>query len=213
MSKKTPRHRDEELAARRRDEILEAAVPIFAHHGYRQTDVQMVVDALSIGKGTIYRYFTTKEELFLSCVDLGMRQLNERLDQAQEHCSDLVQRTEEFIRAFFAFFDEYPEYAELLIQERAEFKDRPEPTFLSYRQARMENAQDVIDQLVAEGRMRPLPMMQVVDYMTNFLYGTLFTNCFSLSQRSLTELADEAIDILFYGLFVQDQSQSGRSVQ
>ena len=40
-----------------------AAALVFAQHGYGNTDVQFVADALHMGKGTVYRYFPSKEAL------------------------------------------------------------------------------------------------------------------------------------------------------
>ena len=68
----------------RREQILDAAAEVFAQHGYRNTDVQFVADALQVGKGTVYRYFPSKEALFLAAVDRGMRRLTERF-QARVH--------------------------------------------------------------------------------------------------------------------------------
>jgi len=79
---KRPRGRpkDEALVAMRQEQILDAAALVFAKHGFRNTDVQYVADALQVGKGTIYRYFPSKEALFLAAVDRGMRRLTERFE-------------------------------------------------------------------------------------------------------------------------------------
>ena len=40
----------------------------------------LVAEAIQSGKGTLYRYFRSKEELFLAAVDLGLRRLREAVD-------------------------------------------------------------------------------------------------------------------------------------
>ena len=47
------RPKDEELTAKRQDEILDAAIPMFARYGFRNTDVDRVASAIGVGKGTI----------------------------------------------------------------------------------------------------------------------------------------------------------------
>ena len=47
---------------RRREEILEKAIKLFAKHGYGGTDTQQLADELRVGKGTLYRYFPSKEQ-------------------------------------------------------------------------------------------------------------------------------------------------------
>lgn len=44
--------------------ILDAALRLFSHNGYRKTSVDEIAAAAGIGKGTIYLYFASKEALF-----------------------------------------------------------------------------------------------------------------------------------------------------
>src|SRR3954462_695441 len=71
------RPKDLSLHDRRREEILEKATAVFAKHGYPNTDVQFIADPLRISKGTVYRYFPSKEQLFLAAVERGVRRLDQ----------------------------------------------------------------------------------------------------------------------------------------
>ena len=73
---------DAELQERRRAEILDTATAVFAENGFAAADVQEIADKTGVGKGTIYRYFPSKEELFLAAVDHGMRNLKLAVDAA-----------------------------------------------------------------------------------------------------------------------------------
>ncbi len=52
-ARKPRRHVDPELRDRRHEEILLAAVHLFAEHGYAGTDTQLLADRLQVGKGTL----------------------------------------------------------------------------------------------------------------------------------------------------------------
>ena len=54
-------------AEERRSEILQKAQELFYKHGYTNTSVNMVIEALGISKGAFYHYFKSKEEL-LDCL-------------------------------------------------------------------------------------------------------------------------------------------------
>jgi AcrR family transcriptional regulator len=54
--------------AARPSEIVEAALHLFAERGFAATKLEDVANAAGIGKGTIYLYFATKEELFRAVV-------------------------------------------------------------------------------------------------------------------------------------------------
>jgi AcrR family transcriptional regulator len=49
-----------------RSQILETAVALFSKHGLTEVTVDQIADAADIGKGTIYNYFSTKEEIVVA---------------------------------------------------------------------------------------------------------------------------------------------------
>ena len=80
------------IRARREEQILEAAAKLFAQHGYAEMATQALADTLGVGKGTIYRYFPSKEALFLAAVDRAMRQLHLAIDARISGVQDPWQR-------------------------------------------------------------------------------------------------------------------------
>src|SRR4051812_3103446 len=62
--------------ARRKDarpaEIISAALALFAERGFAVTKLEDVAARAGIGKGTIYLYFPTKEDLFRAVVRQGL---------------------------------------------------------------------------------------------------------------------------------------------
>ncbi|EDL66662.1 TetR/AcrR family transcriptional regulator [Bacillus sp. SG-1] len=50
----------------KRKAILEAAVELFAEHGYAKTSMQQIADSIGISKGSLYSFFHSKEDLIIS---------------------------------------------------------------------------------------------------------------------------------------------------
>lgn len=77
----------------RRKLIVQAAAQSFALFGYKATTMDQVAKIANVGKGTIYTFFTNKEELFdeiLHDVILEMKELAEReLDSEQTFVTNL----------------------------------------------------------------------------------------------------------------------------
>src|SRR5262245_50947353 len=140
---------DPGLLSRRREEILDAAATLFAERGYADADTQVLADELHVGKGTIYRYFPSKRELFLAVVDRAMHRLREEVDAATADVEEPLERVAKAIRTYLDFFAEHPEYVELLIQERAQFKDRQKPTYFQHRDANIGRWQAMFRDLMA----------------------------------------------------------------
>src|SRR5262249_7228411 len=79
-TRKPGRPRDPDLETRRKAEILDAAAKAFVEFGFAGTQVQVIADRIGIGNGTIYRYFPTKEALFLAAVERGLAELTAEMD-------------------------------------------------------------------------------------------------------------------------------------
>jgi AcrR family transcriptional regulator len=198
--KQTSGPKDSELAARRRDEILERAATFFSEHGYPNADMQSLANELNVGKGTLYRYFPSKEELFFAAADRGMQLLHEYIESNRQYDADAVEQIEAAIRLFFRFFDLNPQYLELLIQERSEFRNRREPTYLKHSDANCKKWDALSEHLYETGRLRKIPDRQFETTINNMLYGTLFTNYFARRNMTFEEQTKDVVDVIFFGV-------------
>jgi AcrR family transcriptional regulator len=201
----------EERGAARREEILGQAAQLFAQHGYSDTDTQLLAETIGVGKGTVYRYFPSKRELFLAAVDRVMRDLRERVDASVEGIDEPFMRIETAIRAFLTFFAENPEFVELLIQERAQFKDRKKPTFIVHREANVVRWQELYRSLIAAGRLREMPVERISDVISHQLYGTIFFNYVAGQAKSVDEQTEAIIDVMFNGILTVEERKARRT--
>lgn len=198
--KKPGRPVDPELGLRRREEILDAAARLFAEHGYSETDTQVLADELQVGKGTLYRYFPSKEQLFLAAVDRVMLKLRAQIDLAIDGLQDPLDRIERAVHAYLRFFAEQPDCVELLIQERAQFRDRKKPTYFEHRDRNVGRWRDLYRQLIAQGRVRDMPVERITDVFSQALYGTIFINYFTGQRKPHEQQAGDILDIVFNGI-------------
>jgi AcrR family transcriptional regulator len=207
------RPKNRELTQRRREQILDAAGRVFARRGYPNTDVQVVADDLAVGKGTIYRYFPSKRELFLAAVDRGMRRLQTHIEATLANVGDALERIARVTRAYLAFFDANPELVELLIQERAEFRDRKKPTYFEYQEANVGRLHQLLGRLIAAGRVRDVPVERIANVLGDVLYGTMFTNYFAGRRSSFEQQAEDILDVVFHGILSTREREARATAQ
>lgn len=72
-----PRKCGRKPSPEKRIRILEAAVRLFTTKDYHEVLMDEVADQAGVGKGTVYRYFPTKEALFLELVHLAVDRASE----------------------------------------------------------------------------------------------------------------------------------------
>jgi AcrR family transcriptional regulator len=199
-TKQRGRRKDPALIERRRREILQTAAAFFAREGYPDTDIQHIADRLGVAKGTIYRYFPSKEKLFLAATDAGMRDLHAFVLAGYADLSDPLDRLRAAIRAYLEFFKLHPELTELLIIERAEFRDRKKHTYFEHQQNNACEWHEVFSELVRKGRVRDIPVSRIMDVISDLVYGTMFTNHFSGRHKPLDAQAQDIVDVFFNGI-------------
>jgi len=211
-SRRPGRPRDPDHEQRRRAEILDVAGRIFAESGYAKTDLQVVADKLGIGKGTIYRYYPSKRDLFMAIVDRGLTELNQEIEkQFNSGVGPVV--IENCIRTYLEFFDRNPHMVELFIQERAEFRDRKVSLYFETSNAECDKHLKRVQQMIDEGYLRPVPPQRILDVVADLLYGTIFANYLSRRVVDVQTQAAEIVDIVFRGILSDTERQRSRGNQ
>ncbi len=98
--------------------ILEAAAAEFAQLGFDMTSIESIAVRAGIGKGTIYNYTGSKDQLFTECLQLFCDELRQLLEEAvsastalplphrfaliSQRLTDLGQRRHDFVTMYFA---------------------------------------------------------------------------------------------------------------
>ncbi len=191
---------EEGLAERRREEILRVSTRLFASAGFACTDLQDVADKLGVGKGTLYRYFPTKQALFEAAVERAIRGMRSAIDAAAGGIADPLERIGAAVRVYLAYFDAHPECVELLMQERAHLTERRKPRYFEHREENRSEWEAVYRALIARGLVRDMPVDRIMDTLGSLVYGAMFTNYFAGRRKTLPEQADDILDVVFNGL-------------
>jgi AcrR family transcriptional regulator len=186
----------------RRKTILTQAVTHFARDGFAKTDVGVIAEAAECSKGTVYNYFSSKQELFRESVDHVMEGLVETIDASAT--DDRIESFGLAIENFLRYFDENPSYIEMLIQERAVFKDRCTPSYHEYCARHQERHSEEFIDLMDRGIFRRQPVDRLFDIISDLLYGTIFTNYFAKRTICLEKQAKQITDLLLNGLLAPD---------
>jgi AcrR family transcriptional regulator len=99
--------------ARRRDEILDAAVRVFSRKGYQAAGVADIAADLGIGHGTFYRYFESKHDVAAQVGDRVVERIAAALGDEDPDASETVEdyraQVERICSAMFDLIDEQPE--------------------------------------------------------------------------------------------------------
>src|SRR5437870_11526186 len=98
--------------------MLNAAARLFAAQRYHQVRMEDIAAEAGVGKGTLYRYFRDKEELYLALLARASTQILQRLEETIAHAAGARARLRAVVAGIVTFFDEQPHFLDLI--QRAE---------------------------------------------------------------------------------------------
>lgn len=86
--------------------ILQAAEEVFSHHGYEKATLDEIIALADVGKGTVYKYFGNKEQLFYKLVADKNVPFVKRLEQAVAGDAGFEEKLKRYFREMVAFYVE-----------------------------------------------------------------------------------------------------------
>ncbi|SRR5712692_2690901 len=84
--------------------ILQAAVELFTERDFHQVLMDDVAQRADVGKGTVYRYFPTKEELYFATIFEGWDRLGKELEAVLQQDGPLHDTLEHVTRQVLSYF-------------------------------------------------------------------------------------------------------------
>lgn len=184
----------------KREVILQHAAEVFADQGFRNTDVQVIADRAGVGKGTVYRYFGNKEDLFWSTSLWILTQLQQSLMDAMQGIDAPDQRLRASALAYARFFEANPKWLELLVQDRAEFRGTAPPTHQEHQESMVSYFGEVLRQGIDAGLFRPVEVRKTVYSLGAAVFGTVVFGCYYGKEFGLVEMARCAVDNFLAGI-------------
>jgi AcrR family transcriptional regulator len=129
--------------------ILEAAARVFSGRPFHEVLIDDVAARAHVGKGTIYRYFQTKEDLFFAAILHSFDELSAALAVSLERETSPVRRLERIAREVLSFSWERRDLFALLLSDERRFPQREEEL-----QKRREAISRLVQEAILEGIRR-----------------------------------------------------------
>lgn len=183
----------------KRQAILQQAIGTFAEFGFRGSDVQVIADRAGVGKGTVYRYFHSKEDLFWATTFEVMLRLERQIFGAMEGVEGACDKIRASAIAYAKFFEANPQCLEVFVQERAEFRGTGPDSHHEYHQKLIRRFEGILLQGIEAGELRPMDTQLTTLTLANLLYGIVVLGC-HLTSLPAVQMAEHSIDIFLEGI-------------
>jgi AcrR family transcriptional regulator len=191
------------MNAKRRERILESASRLFAGGRFDEVLMEEVARAAGVGKGTLYRYFSDKEELYAAVVFAGLGDLKEQLRSRLAEASDPVARLEAALYAIIAFLGSKRFFFQLMTREDSRSGSRKGEYWRRWRQERGELI-SCLAEILQEGAASGLFEVRHLHTEAQILLG-MVRSVLRFNEDKLTpeEMVGEILRIFLRGIHRQ----------
>lgn len=182
-------------------QIIEAAVRVFARKGYYNSRVSDIAREAGIAAGTIYLYFKTKDDILVTLFRDKMAEFVGALRKAIADEPDAASKVRRLVALHFCMLEENPELAEVvqveLRQGQKFFRGASSQEIGAY----FALIGSVLEEGMAEGRFRSSLPVKVA---TKMLFGAMdqMATSWVLGKRGyrLVDTADAVAEIFLQGI-------------
>src|SRR5437868_5750323 len=98
----------------RSQQILDTAARLFDKRRYHEVRMEDVATQAGVAKGTLYRYFQDKEDLFIALLISATETFCREVEAAFEGVPCPEEKVRIFLRRSVQFFDDYPYFLDLM---------------------------------------------------------------------------------------------------
>ena len=192
-----------------RARILKAAREIFFRDGFADANLDEVASRAEVGKGTLYRHFESKAELYVAVLAVGGAVFEEVMAEAAGRGTTAVDRLRSIGRFYRRYWSEHPEYFSIFsVLHFPEFIGQLSPALLDEVRAIWERPLRRLEQVIADGvrsgelrRCDPWVMANVIWRTGNSAVAALVTpRRARVIDCSAEALYDSTLDVLLWGL-------------
>jgi AcrR family transcriptional regulator len=183
--------------ARKRAQILEAASRIFATRVYHLVTMDEVAHAARVGKGTLYRYFPSKEALYLAIVDAAFGLLIERLEAVRAGAMPPPAALGRMIAAIVETFAQHLPSFRLIHRGEGRLFLRKKEVIRARRAHIARLVSEVLDRGVEAGAFRKVDRALAPSMLIGMVWGTALNHA---DDTPAEVLAARIADLYLHGL-------------
>jgi len=162
------------LVEKRKNQILDAASRIFSKKGFSKANTDQIAKAANLGKGTIYRYFKSKKDLFLSVVDRGLDKLRDKILMEVEKTDDPLKKIENAIRAYLSYFEKNKSLIGILIHEQSSFQKRIAKRYFEHYYGNVDRIKKNLKEGIKQGLIKDMDVNSIISVYTSMLNGLIY---------------------------------------
>ena len=184
----------------KRELILDSALKIFSRNGFHGATVEEVAESAGVGKGTVYLYFQSKTDLFVSVVE---EKLNELQGLIVGHLKDIEGahvKLGEFIKLHWEFFNKSKEFVRVILSDLGGLEKELDTRTRQARTKLIKVLESIIKEGINNGEFKKIEPKLAAYAIEGAISFVAFESLVNRMDTSFTSDVSQLIDICISGL-------------
>ena len=185
------------------EQILEAAIKVFASKGFHNAKIEEIAIEARIGKGTIYEYFRSKQDLFQEMVKYIHKLYLEKVTADLEKKHTFKEKVQYLLETHLGFILGHKEMAQVLLADPPPLDDDFKKWFLDLEKKQTQFLQsNVIDGIKREELrdLDPYLVARIIAGAISYFGNSIILNCQDITEDDLKVLSADVVDVLYKGI-------------
>ncbi|MBA2240481.1 MAG: TetR family transcriptional regulator [Solirubrobacterales bacterium] len=161
----------------RERDIVRGTRALFDERGLQDAPVEEIARSVGIARGLIYRYFSSKEELYIATMLDYLEELHGVMTEAVDMARDPAARLERLTRAFIGFCERYPAFLDsslaLMKRPAAQLRDNVSPSVWINLGQGMADCLEILATTLRDGSEAEVFAVTDPDAMANLLWAQM----------------------------------------
>ncbi len=187
----------------RREEILGAAERVFSHHGFHNSTVAQIAKEAEFAIGTLYQFFTNKEELYYTMMIEKFDLLYAALRQGLENKKSCTEKLNCLVDLVLSFIEGNADFFKIFTWElnvlQPTMEDRLKDELLKKHFSYIDLISGVIRQGMEEGDIRVGNVEDFSSALVGMMNVFSFNWIFNRQRASLKEKAPVIVNLFLRG--------------
>mgnify|MGYP000005862493 CR=1 FL=1 len=140
----------------RKEAIMKAALSVFSQHGFHAARIEDISREAGVGKGTIYQYFSSKEDLFRAMLIDGMERYVRILQSTVEEEDRVRDRIRVLFQTNLYLARTNSRAARVILEGLTGLGDEMHDWFLGLRENILSSLENLVREGIERGELRPV---------------------------------------------------------
>jgi len=192
----------------KRQQILEAAYTIFSRKGYHRATVDEIIALADTGKGTVYKYFVNKEQLFYTLIKERSANFEAELKETAVLTEPALNKVKKAIKIFLEFYVANADLWRVLMHEMRGLGHEEPSNFTEaqrekYRERFVHTIgilQVILQEGMEQGTIRNCDIHKAAHGLFSVIVMMVFQGFVDDSSESIDAAANGIADIFLYGV-------------